>query len=290
MATDGASAQVPSHDRDTPASLTIGELATRSGLTPATLRMWESRHGFPVPQRLDSGHRRYTEEDVERIQAVLRHKDAGTRLELAIVRAMVEAEPTAPSVYATLRKRHPALRVHRLQKSTLMALSWAIEDEFCSKADRAVVYGSFQDEKRYLASESRWREIARVSSSTTVFANFQVADFDGAPMRVPLVDDAPMRREWAVVCDARDLPVVLTAWELPGQDDVPDRNRLFESVWSVDGEAVHDAARVCATVARDAGAPVAVPEAVPYGGATVADVAAVTALFNRMVAYVDRLS
>src|SRR3954454_8533986 len=108
---------------DTP--LTIGDLAERTGLSPATLRMWESRHGFPVPHRLESGHRRYTEADVEAIRSVIRHRDAGTRLELAIIRAMVEAEPSAPSVYATLRRRHPGLGVHRLQKATLMALSWA---------------------------------------------------------------------------------------------------------------------------------------------------------------------
>jgi len=290
MDTEGVEAQVPTSDEGEAATLTIGELASRSGLNPATLRVWESRHGFPVPHRLASGHRRYTEADVETIQAVVRHRDAGTRLELAIIRAMVDAEPASPSIYATLRRRHPALGVHRLQKSTLMALSWAIEDEFCSKADRATVYGSFQSERYFRQAEPRWREIARVSAATTVFAGFGDSDFAATPARVSLPADAPLLREWAVVCDARDLPVVLTAWELPGQEDVEDRHRLYESIWSADGAAVHDAARVCATVARDAGAPVEVPEAVPYGGTTVADLASVTALFNRMVAYVDRLT
>ena len=290
MDTEGVEAQVPTSDEGEAATLTIGELASRSGLNPATLRVWESRHGFPVPHRLASGHRRYTEADVETIQAVVRHRDAGTRLELAIVRAMVDAEPASPSIYATLRRRHPALGVHRLQKSTLMALSWAIEDEFCSKADRATVYGSFQSERYFRQAEPRWREISRVSASTTVFAGFEQSDFGASPARVSLPADAPMLREWAVVCDTSDLPVVLTAWELPGQDDVEDRHRLYESIWSADGAAVHDAARVCATVARDAGAPVEVPEAVPYGGTTVADLTSVTALFNRMVAYVDRLT
>ena len=41
---------------------------------------------------------------------------------------------------------------------------------------------------------------------------------------VDLPDDAPMRREWAVVCDAPDYPAMLTAWELPGQSTVPDRH------------------------------------------------------------------
>ena len=44
-------------------SLTIGELAERTGLSPTTLRMWEQRHGFPTPVRLPSGHRRYEESD-----------------------------------------------------------------------------------------------------------------------------------------------------------------------------------------------------------------------------------
>ncbi len=42
-----------------PETLTIGALAERTGMQPATLRMWEQRHGFPRAQRLPSGHRRY---------------------------------------------------------------------------------------------------------------------------------------------------------------------------------------------------------------------------------------
>ena len=41
--------------------LSIGELSSRTGVTPSTLRIWEERHGFPVPTRLESGHRRYAE-------------------------------------------------------------------------------------------------------------------------------------------------------------------------------------------------------------------------------------
>ncbi len=271
------------------AALTIGDLAARTGLSTATLRMWESRHGFPVPHRRESGHRRYTEADVTAIETVVRHKDAGTRLELAIARAMADAEPASPSIYAFLKRRHPTLGVHRLRKSTLVALSWAIEDEFCSKAERATIYGAFQRERHYRDSEDRWREIARVSAGTTAFADFAESDAESSPRLVTLPDDAPMRREWAVVCDAIDLPVVLTAWELPGQEDVPDRERLFESMWTVDGEAVHDAARVCAAVARENGVDhpdVLRPDlARPH----VPDLSAVTSLFNRMVAYVDRI-
>lgn len=279
------------------ARLTIGDLAERTGLSTATLRMWEERHGFPVPERLESGHRRYSEADVDAVRAVLRQKDAGTRLQLAIAQQMADAAPAAPSVYAYLRRRHPALGVHRLKKSTLLALSWAIEDEFCSKASEALVYGCFQRERYFRAAQPRWTEIARVSAGATALADFSVSHSERSPAEVALPVDAPMRREWAVVCDAADLPVVLTAWELPGQDDVPDRLRLFESMWAVDRAAVHDAARVCAAVAAraddawsesPAGLAATASAAQNVAGLS-PDAAAMSALFNRMVAYVDRI-
>lgn len=282
-----------------PATLSIGDLAERTGLTAATLRVWETRHGFPAPHRRGSGHRRYREADVASILAVVRHKDTGIRLDLAIAHALAEAEPAAPSVYAYLRRRHPQLGVHRLHKSTLIALSWAIEDEFCSKADRAAIYGTFQKECYYRRSQARWTEIARVSAGVTVFANFPESDLDASPVELSLPVDSPMRREWTVVCDSRDLPVVLTAWELPGQDDVPDRQRLYESMWSVDGAAVRDAARVCAAMAKQlgvgaegegAGAGAPGVDAVPATITSTPELTSVTALFNRMVAYTDHMA
>lgn len=265
------------------AQLTIGDLADRTGVAAATLRMWEQRHGFPEPHRLPSGHRRYRQADVEEIVRVVGLRDAGVRLDLAIRQARAAGEPGVPSVYAHLRERHPQIATHRLTKRTLLGLSWAIEDEFCAKADRADVFGAFQREQFYARAEARWTEIAQLARSTTVLADFAVSDTSSSPAKVALPAGAPMRREWAVVCDAPDLPVVLTAWELPGQRDVPDRERVFESMWSVDPAAVHDAARVCAHVCGLDDLPV-----LPRRSGD-PDTAAVTRLFNRVVAYVDRL-
>src|SRR5689334_25396950 len=108
-------------DQDTPgtqpleAALTIGDLSQRTGLSPAVLRMWESRHGFPVPSRLESGHRRYTDTDVAQVLHVLRRKDAGVRLEVAIAQAAESSAPTSPSIFAELRRKHPSLATHRLK-------------------------------------------------------------------------------------------------------------------------------------------------------------------------------
>ncbi len=261
--------------------------------------MWERRHGFPVAQRRDSGHRRYDERVVDQVLQVVRRRDAGSRLEVAIAgvtlaEASVAAPPGAPSVFATLRKLHPTLQPQRLKKSSLLALSWAIEDECCALAETPMIFGAFQKERYYRAAEERWTELARVARSTMVFAHFE----EDAPLVVGrtsfvnLPEDAPMRREWVVVCDAPDHAALLTAWELPGQSSVRDRDRLFEAIWSVEPTAVRSAARACAQVARQLGHAEAAPllyELAENPPPPPIELLRATSLLNRVVAYVDRL-
>jgi len=276
--------------------ISIGELAARTGLAPATLRMWETRHGFPVPQRLDSGHRRYDERDVELVRQVVRRRDAGSRLEVAIAavslaRASMTQPPAAPSVYAALRRTQPHLTPQRLTKATLLAMSWAIEDECALRAERPVIFGSFQKEKYYRAVEERWRELARVARVTFVFAGFETDLEVPGTTFVQLPKDAPMRREWVVVCESPDHPAMLTAWELPGQSSIPDSQRLFECIWTVEPAAVRDAARACAQVAQQLGHPEAAPllyELADEPPPPPRELVQAASLLNRVVAYVDR--
>ncbi len=276
-------------------NLTIGDLAKKTGLTPAVLRMWETRYGFPVPHRLPSGHRRFTESHVDQIAQVLRRRGAGIRLDIAIAEAAATRAPGPPSVFAELRRNHPRLAPYRLKKSTLLALSWALEDEVCATAESPVLFASFQTAAYFQPSVARWEELARVARSTMVFADFDsaVTDGDATPIRVPLPKDSPLRREWTIICDSVENTACLSAWELPGQTTVPERHRLFESVWTVDPRAVRDAARVCARVAAENGIAAAAPllyELATDPAARVSDPAGTTALFNRVVAYVDRLA
>lgn len=274
--------------------LTIGDLAQRTGLTPAVIRTWELRHGFPVPRRLDSGHRRYSAADVAAIQQILRRKDAGVRLDAAINESLSHRAPASPSIFAELRRRHPTLVAQRLRKTTLLGLSHAIEDECCATADRPILFGAFQRGDLYGPSAARWAELARVARSAMIFADLDAGQPTSAtaPVQIHLADDAPLRREWAVVCDAQDSTACLSAWELPGQSGVPDRDRVFEAVWTVDPHAVRDAARVAAQVAADAGnatAELLTRELADPPASRSGDAQAATALFNRAIAYVDRL-
>ena len=288
--------------------VTIGELAEATGVKAATLRAWEKRHDFPVPQRRPSGHRRYDGSQVAAVGEVVRLQRRGVRLDAAIAQVLARSEgasrrttPGRHSVYAAVRRHQPGLVPHRLSKPSLLALSWAIEDEFCSRAVHAHLFGCFQRDTNFRAAHARWSDLAVGAASCTVLADLSeggqapappaAEPGPGEPRTAHLPPGAPLRREWAVVCDADDLPAVLTAWELPGQGEVRARDRLYEAVWTVDRRASREAARVCADAAREAGTPGAedvVAQLAADPGPSHADLDALTSMFNRMVAYVDR--
>src|ERR1017187_3635530 len=116
------------------ADLTTAQLAQRTGMPAGTLRMWESRYGFPSPVRLPGGHRLYGESDVLLVREVLRQRTQGLALTVAIARARdAERRPPA-SIFAGLREGRPELQPVALSKSALLSLTHAIEDEYCARA------------------------------------------------------------------------------------------------------------------------------------------------------------
>ena len=48
--------------------LSIGQVSQAVGVSVHTLRMWERRYNAPIPLRLESRHRRYTTDEIERLQ------------------------------------------------------------------------------------------------------------------------------------------------------------------------------------------------------------------------------
>lgn len=234
-----------------PVGLSISELAGRTGVPPATLRSWEARYGFPRPHRLAGGHRRYDERDVGLVEEIGRQRAAGLSLATAIDRAGARSDDVEPSIFAGLRRRHTDLVPHVVRKATLLALTRAIEDECCARADQPVLFAAFQRRRFYHRSAARWAELARTARAVVVFADF--ADppaADASPLRVPVPADAPLRREWVLVCEAADYPACVAGWEHPGQERLRDADRRFETVWTVDPRAVRDAARICDQLTR----------------------------------------
>lgn len=57
----------------------IGAVARMLGLSAATIRTWETRYGFVVPQRSDGGQRLYSRDQVDQLRFVKAEVDAGRR-------------------------------------------------------------------------------------------------------------------------------------------------------------------------------------------------------------------
>ena len=267
-------------------SLSIGELAARTGVSVAALRMWEARHGFPVPQRLPGGHRRYAESDVEIVRAALRARESGLSLTAALDRARATGRPA--SIYAGLRRERPELRPMTFPKRTLVALAHAFEDEACSRAERPLLFGAFQHERFYRAAERRWREFAVAAELAIVFADFpRPRHVPGEPVEIPVDRAEPLAREWSIVCDGPGFAACLAAWEVPEASRPAEGRRRFEMIWTTDPGAVRAAALIAWRLARAALA--GLPEsaaALERPPADPADAARRAAdLANRMLAY-----
>ena len=105
-----------------------------------------------------------------------------------------------------------------LTKRAMLAISRAIEDECCAQAERPVLIGAFQEQRFFHHSEPRWRELARTAELAIAFADFPHDRLDHLGLlELTLADDAPLRREWAVVCDAPNAAACLAGVERPGQ-------------------------------------------------------------------------
>jgi DICT domain-containing protein len=223
--------------------LSMREMSARSGVTEGTLRMWEARHGFPVPHRLPSGHRRYSELELKRVCSVAAAREHGLSLATAIAQARSISEEVRPSVFAALRDRFPHLQPQLLSKRALLCLSRAIEDEMCARAERGVLFGCFQRERYYRDTEPRWRELARTSERAVVLADFSEKRAGGdGPAEVPIGGHDPLRREWVLVCDAPRFAACLSGVERPTVNGGP---RSFETIWTIEALPVREAARVC---------------------------------------------
>lgn len=275
------------------ARLTIREVVARTGVEAATLRMWEQRHGFPEPYRRPSGHRRYSQRDVDLVLQILGDRESGLELRAAIEKAKRSQPGGGPvnddSIYAGLRRRRPDLVPYVLPKRVLVELSHAIEDECSARAQRPLLIGSFQRERFYRRAEARWRDLAGPAECAIAIADFdRLQEPAGGPIEVPIDRSEPIGCEWAVICEARDFTAMLAARERPGQDEAPDAERDFEMFWCLEPELVRQATLAALAIMERCAAPVVAPLRQRLERPLEAHrlpIEPLTALTSRMVAY-----
>jgi DICT domain-containing protein len=251
--------------------------------------MWESRYGFPSPNRLPGRHRRYSERDAELVLEVIRLRDQGLSLTAAIEQTRRGAEPPPASVFAGVRRLQPEIQPALLSKGALLRLTHAIEDEYCARGAGGLLLGSFQRERFYRQAQRRWRELARSAGLAVALADFRtLAEPKGKPVEVPIDPAQPLAREWTLVIDARGTHACVAAWELPSQSELPDARRRFEVLWSFDPGVVRCSSNVAAALVQ--GVSPATAEAIPWALEDPAPTATpelrfATSLANRIVAY-----
>lgn len=276
--------------------LSIKEVAERTGLAAGTIRMWEQRHGVPVPQRTASGYRRYSQSDVDLLRRAQAYRHRGLSVHAALDRARETGGASDhPSIYAAVAATDHGARPHVLRKSTLIALSRAIEHETLATAACPLLFAAFQHEEFYREVEPRYRRMAQNSDAAAVFADFPaVRHPEGGPVELPIGPQDALGNEWCVVVDAPGYAACLLAWEQPGVTEpggAHDADRRFEAIWTLDPRATRRASEVAVRLAGRAdpafGArleglladrPLAMEEPAP----------ALTALTNRVVAYLER--
>jgi DICT domain-containing protein len=271
--------------------LSIGEFARRTGIGISTLRAWERRHGFPIAQRLPSGHRRYSEKDVEAIVELERERRSGSTLEAALARARNRIGVERSSIFATISSALPHVSPAVLSKRTMVAISRAIEDEAATRARHPLFVGAFQEPRFWRASASRWGDLVGASEAAAVLAAFRQSRKRDGFFEIAVPPGVPVSREWAVVCDSPTFSACLVGVEQLGARPANDLARRFEALWTVEPLAVREAARTGFALAVDGDA--AVADAIGSRlqqpvKATYDTIRVATAITNRIVAYMER--
>src|SRR4051794_34601333 len=185
--------------------LAIKDLAEQTGVAAGTIRMWEQRYGFPEPSRTAAGYRIYTEQDVIALRRVVAYRNGGLSVPAALERARsLEGATDRPSIFAALAAGDAPGRPQKLHRSTLIALSRAIEGEAMARAAGPLGFGAFQSERNYRHVEHRYRRLAHVADAVGVFADFETprTDDDNLPAEIPIGHGEALGHEWAVVVDA----------------------------------------------------------------------------------------
>jgi DNA-binding transcriptional MerR regulator len=75
----------------------IGTVSSMTGVNSVTLRAWERRYGLVTPTRTPSGHRLYSETDIERIKLILQLLDEGIAISRVKDALRIAREESAPS-------------------------------------------------------------------------------------------------------------------------------------------------------------------------------------------------
>jgi DICT domain-containing protein/signal transduction histidine kinase len=155
------------------------------------------------------------------------------------------------SVLQELLEAQPQLRSQMYFKSSLTALSHAMEDQVLAGTDRPLVIACFQRERFYRQESHRYLRIADVTPYVYVLAAPET-DFknaSGAHETIAFSPEDGLSKEWHLVAIGHEYAVCLVCREhLQTSDKGPlphmDQARRFEGIWTFDRQVSCTAAEL----------------------------------------------
>jgi DICT domain-containing protein/signal transduction histidine kinase len=147
------------------------------------------------------------------------------------------------SVLAELLQHQPQLRPQMYFKSSLTALSHAMEDQVLAGIDQPLIIASFQRERFYRQEAHRYRRIAEQTNQVYVLAAPETSftSRSGDYETVAFLPEDELSHEWHLIVIGQQYASCLVCREREGfatEIQVPfiDPSRRFEGIWTFDRE------------------------------------------------------
>jgi DICT domain-containing protein/signal transduction histidine kinase len=156
------------------------------------------------------------------------------------------------SVLSELLRQMPQLRSHLYFKSSLTALSHAMEDRVLAGTDRPLLIASFQQEKFYRQEAHRYRRLGEISDQVYVIAapDTKFSDLVEEYELVPFEQTDALASEWHLIAIGAQSAACLICREKVGTpSEIPvlpeiDPSRRFEGIWTFDRQVTIAAAQI----------------------------------------------
>jgi DICT domain-containing protein/signal transduction histidine kinase len=156
------------------------------------------------------------------------------------------------SVLSELLRQMPHLRSHLYFKSSLTALSHAMEDRVLAGTDRPLLIASFQQEKFYRQEAHRYRRLGEISDQVYVVAapDTEFSDLVEEYELVPFEQTDALANEWHLIAIGSQSAACLICREkIVPPSEIPvlpeiDPSRRFEGIWTFDRQVTIAAAHI----------------------------------------------
>jgi DICT domain-containing protein/signal transduction histidine kinase len=156
------------------------------------------------------------------------------------------------SVLGELLRQIPRLRAHLYFKSSLTALSHAMEDRVLAGSDRPLLIASFQQERFYRQEAHRYRRLGEISDCVYVLAapDTEFQEDDRGYDLIPFNTDDALAQEWhLIVLGTQSAACLICREKIVPPSEMPvlpeiDPSRRFEGIWTFDRQVTMTAAQI----------------------------------------------